>query len=379
MTWSCIFDYLGDCFRRQSGGDVLSWDAELEPHATGDFSMAAIQANSTLEDQGQVYTTPSATYIGVYDGHGGPEASRFISNHLFRHIQKYSREQGGMSEEVLRRALNAIEEDFMHMVRRSWLRQPKMVSVGSCCLVGAISNGVLYVANIGDSRAVLGWRAAHGVVAQRVSTEHNVGVEEVRKEVVALHPDDKHIVVNTHGVWRIKGIIQVSRSIGDMYLKKPEMSRDPLLVQYGCPIPLRRAVMSAEPSIVTRKLRPEDLFLIFASDGLWEQISDQEAVEIVLKNPRRGIAKRLARAAVSEAAKKREMKSQDIRRIEKGTRRCYHDDITVVVVYLDHSQSSQNGKAMEGRDYNNSFCTATPVDIYSLNSEQAKDSPAISP
>ncbi|RAL46695.1 hypothetical protein DM860_004974 [Cuscuta australis] len=349
MTWSCIFDFLRDCFRRQSGGDVLSWDAELEPHATGDFSMAAIQANSTLEDQGQVYTTPSATYIGVYDGHGGPEASRFISNHLFRHIQKYSREQGGMSEEVLRRALNAIEEDFMHMVRRSWLRQPKMVSVGSCCLVGAISNGVLYVANIGDSRAVLGWRAAHGVVAQRVSTEHNVGVEEV------------------------------SRSIGDMYLKKPEMSRDPLLVQYGCPIPLRRAVMSAEPSIVTRKLRPEDLFLIFASDGLWEQISDQEAVEIVLKNPRRGIAKRLARAAVSEAAKKREMKSQDIRRIEKGTRRCYHDDITVVVVYLDHSQSSQNGKATEGRDYNNNSCTATPVDIYRLNSEQAEDSPAISP
>lgn len=44
--------------------------------------------------------------------------------------------------------------------------------------------------------------------------------------------------------------------------------------------------MSAEPSLLTRQLRPEDLFLIFASDGLWEQISDEEAVEIVLKNPR---------------------------------------------------------------------------------------------
>lgn len=64
------------------------------------------------------------------------------------------------------------------------------------------------------------------------------------------------------------------------------MNRDPLFLQYGCPVPLRRAVMSAEPSLLTRQLRPEDLFLIFASDGLWEQISDEEAVDIVVKNPR---------------------------------------------------------------------------------------------
>lgn len=44
--------------------------------------------------------------------------------------------------------------------------------------------------------------------------------------------------------------------------------------------------MSAEPSILIRKLRPQDLFLIFASDGLWEQLSDDLAVEIVVKNPR---------------------------------------------------------------------------------------------
>lgn len=56
--------------------------------------------------------------------------------------------------------------------------------------------------------------------------------------------------------------------------------------QFGYPVPLRRAVMSAEPSILIRKLGPQDLFLIFASDGLWEQLTDEEAVEIVVKNPR---------------------------------------------------------------------------------------------
>lgn len=36
----------------------------------------------------------------------------------------------------------------------------------------------------------------------------------------------------------------------------------------------------------TRILQPNDKFLIFASDGLWEFLSNQEAVEIVYNNPR---------------------------------------------------------------------------------------------
>lgn len=78
----------------------------------------------------------------------------------------------------------------------------------------------------------------------------------------------------------------MSRSIGDVYLKKPEFYRDPIFQQFGNPIPLKRPVMTAEPSILVRELRQQDLFLIFASDGLWEQLSDQAAVEIVSKNPR---------------------------------------------------------------------------------------------
>ena len=100
------------------------------------------------------------------------------------------------------------------MVKRVLPAKPQIASVGSCCLVGAISNTKLYVANLGDSRAVLGRRVSESkrtpVVAERLSTDHNVGVDEVRKEVVALHPDDSHVVVYTRGVWRIKGIIQVT-------------------------------------------------------------------------------------------------------------------------------------------------------------------------
>ncbi|XP_057964289.1 probable protein phosphatase 2C 63 [Malania oleifera] len=371
---------LGWCFGGEGkgggGGDGLLWHMDLKPHASGDYSIAVVQANSSLEDQGQVFTSPSTTYVGVYDGHGGPEASRFITRHLFPFIHKFASEEGGLSAEVIRKAFGATEEEFYHMVRTSWPARPQIASVGSCCLVGAISNGVLYVANLGDSRAVLGRRAAAGwlgkpVVAERLSTDHNVAVEEVRKEVEALHPDDSHIVVHTRGVWRIKGIIQVSRSIGDIYLKKPEFNRDPLFQQFGSPIPLKRPAMTAEPSILIRKLRKQDLFLIFASDGLWEQLSDETAVEIVFKNPRVGIAKRLVRTALQEAARKREMRYEDIKRIGKGVRRHFHDDITVIVMYLDHPADSSNGRFDDRCLFD---CTSAPIDIFSLNADGVQNS-----
>ncbi|KAG0467177.1 hypothetical protein HPP92_018757 [Vanilla planifolia] len=371
MIVRSLFRPLKECFGRFGGGDGLLWHLDLKPHVAGEFSIAVVQANSMLEDQGQVVTTPFATFIGVYDGHGGPEASRFVNSRLFPHLHKFASEQGGVSAEVIKRAFDATEEEFLHLVKRSWTSRPQIASVGSCCLVGAITEDKLYVANLGDSRAVLGHRTTDGknVVAERLTRDHNVAVEEIRQELVELHPDDSHIVVHNRGVWRIKGIIQVSRSIGDVYLKKPEFSRDPLFRQFVPPIiPLKRPVMTAEPSIRTRKLRAQDLFLIFASDGLWEQLSDEVAVDIVFKSPRAGIAKRLVRAALDEAAKKREMRYDDMKRIEKGMRRHFHDDITVIVIYLDRRLQNEPNLMFEGQNYN---YTNAPFDISSLKTQEA--------
>ncbi|KAL8245828.1 hypothetical protein R6Q59_007048 [Mikania micrantha] len=112
--------------------------------------------------------------------------------------------------------------------------------------------------------------------------------------------------------------------------------------QYASPIPFKRAVMSAEPCILTHKSKPQDLFVIFTSYGLWEQLSDEAVVEIVHKNPRNGITNRLTRAAIEVATKKREMRYDDIKKLEKGVRRHFHDDITMVVVYIDYSQGWPN-------------------------------------
>ncbi|KAL6586518.1 hypothetical protein OROMI_001506 [Orobanche minor] len=49
----------------------------------------------------------------------------------------------------------------------------------------------------------------------------------------------------------------------------------------------------------------------------------------------RGIARKLVKAALQEAAKKREMRYSDLKKIDRGVRRHFHDDISVIVLFLD--------------------------------------------
>ncbi|KAH6801668.1 Protein phosphatase 2C family protein [Perilla frutescens var. frutescens] len=339
--------------------ESLWWYKDSGYHLNGEFSMAVIQANVVIEDHSQLESGsmsctesgPYGTFVGVYDGHGGPEASQFIRDCLFENIKKFTSVDQQMSADVIKNAYLATEEEFLSLVRKQWDIRPKMASVGSCCLVGIICGGRLYIANAGDSRVVLGRlsKAEREVKAIQLSSEHNANLVSVREELHSLHPDDPQIVVLKHNVWRVKGIIQVSRSIGDAYLKNAEFNKPPLLPKFRLPEPFEKPILLAEPSILVQELHPHDEFLIFASDGLWEHLSNQEAVDLVNSSPRNGIARKLVKAALQEAAKKREMRYSDLKRIDRGVRRHFHDDITVIVLFLDSnliSSSSLHGPVL---------------------------------
>lgn len=77
--------------------DGLLWSKDLGHHVYGQFSMAVIQANNVVEDQSQLESGalsmtnpgPLGTFVGVYDGHGGTEASRFVNDNLFSNLKSW--------------------------------------------------------------------------------------------------------------------------------------------------------------------------------------------------------------------------------------------------------------------------------------------------
>lgn len=102
MSSNSYFDIMvKPCWKGRLGGvqngrtNGLLWYKDLGSHVSGEFSMAVVQANNLLEDQSQVESGqlsslrngPYGMFVGVYDGHGGPETSRFVNEKLFSNLK----------------------------------------------------------------------------------------------------------------------------------------------------------------------------------------------------------------------------------------------------------------------------------------------------
>jgi pyruvate dehydrogenase phosphatase len=83
-----------------------------------------------------------------------------------------------------------------------------------------------------------------------------------------------------------------------------------------------------------------------------------------------GIAKRLIRAALQQVAKKREMRYSDLKKIEPGVRRHFHDDISVVVVFLDQYMMGIQASTKGGARKVSMDSVNAPVNIFSSEGQQ---------
>jgi len=59
-------------------------------------------------------------------------------------------------------------------------------------------------------------------------------------------------------------------------------------------------------------------------------------VKLILFIQYQGIARRLVLSALNVAARARKLKYDDLMNYDKGVSRAFHDDITVVVIFIDH-------------------------------------------
>ncbi|PIN03623.1 Protein phosphatase 2C/pyruvate dehydrogenase (lipoamide) phosphatase [Handroanthus impetiginosus] len=337
------FSNLTSCLSPRHNSDPLGlrdnrmWSEDLRKHAYGEFSLAVVQANLDVEDQSQVEAGRQATFVGVYDGHGGPNASQYVAGHLFDHLNRLSCDAREISENIISNAIAETERGYLDFVRAAASINGGAGPVGgSCCLVGVIWNRRLYVGNLGDSRAVLGVLRENRIQAEQVTEDHNANLDHIRIELQARHLGNPQIVVKNNGRWRVRDILEVTRAIGDFDLKYQELAVGPGFQPYRDSERLGRPYIRDDPQLHGSELEEDCRFVIFASDGLWDWVTNQEAVNIVHKGPREGIARRLAVKAMQNAGKKRRKTYADLKDLNPGQRRNFHDDITVVVVFMDH-------------------------------------------
>lgn len=198
--------------------------------------------------------------FGVFDGHGGPHAAEYVQANLFRNVLSHGRFPAD--------AQAAITEAF-EATDAQYLKEHALIRDDGCTAVVAVLLGQrLLVANVGDSRAVL----ARGGKAVPMSVDHKPNMREER-----LRIERAGGMVAWAGTWRVAGVLAVSRAFGDR--------------------PLKRFIIPT-PDIQEEVLTHKDDCVILATDGVWDVVTNQEAVTLASSIPD---AQRAARCLVEEA------------------------------------------------------------------------------
>lgn len=280
--------------------------------------------------------------FAVYDGHGGGGelVSQYALCEVQRRLESSVRSLGGGTGagSVERDIAEAMRETFLQ-VDRGLLDEEEIepMYAGTTANVVLVRDGVLYVANCGDSRAVLA-RSTDTGGADAESEDASSGPSKYDNMVavplsIDQNPDspgEKERILSSGGfvspppepglssrVWLDPEQTQVglamARSIGDHAVKG--------------------VGVIAEPVVETHRIVPGDEFVIMATDGVWEFIDSDAAVEIVADRLRKGEGASVACEALIDAATRR------WREVEG----CYRDDITAIVIQMGDLWAENGG------------------------------------
>ncbi|XP_077205361.1 integrin-linked kinase-associated serine/threonine phosphatase 2C isoform X2 [Paroedura picta] len=247
------------------------------------------------------------SYFAVFDGHGGVRASKYAAQNLHQNLIRKFPKAGEIPsvEKTIRRCLldtfKHTDEEFL---RQASSQKPAWKDGSTATCVLAIDN-TLYIANLGDSRAILCRynEESQKYTALSLSKEHNPTQYDERMRIQKAGGNVRE--------GRVLGVLEVSRSIGDGQYK-------------------RFGVISV-PDIKRCQLTQNDRFILLACDGLFKVFSPEEAVNFIMSCLEDNtIPTREAKSAIDaryEAACNR--------LANKAVQRGSADNVTVVIVRVE--------------------------------------------
>lgn len=228
---------------------MQGWRIEME-----DAHCATIGLPGSLSDW---------SFFAVFDGHAGARVSAYCAEKMLDAIisgEELSGESNG-SEPTWASVANSIRSGFLRLDDE--LREIPEIAIGedksgSTAVCVMVSPQHIFLANCGDSRAVL-------------SRDKQVAMTTLDHK--PTNPTEKERIQNAGGsvmIQRVNGSLAVSRALGDFEYKNVP-NRGPC-----------EQLVSPEPEIFTEhRIKASDEFLVLACDGIWDVMSNEELCDFV--------------------------------------------------------------------------------------------------
>lgn len=227
-----------------------------------------LNINKPMDRQSEIW--PKSSFFAVYDGHGGSACADFLRDNLHQFITR-SLSFPYNPEQALIEGFAVAEKTFNDYAKSL---NPVETS-GSCAVVLLVVGDMGYVANLGDSRAVMSGERGKKVYC--LSKDHKPGDLEEKNRIEAAGGQvyQSSVVVgseNLLGPYRVlPGRLSVSRSFGDIEAKDPELGGKDL-------------VLLPVPDVKTFKIQKGYDFVVLASDGIFDKLSNREVTNLVIQN-----------------------------------------------------------------------------------------------
>ena len=219
----------------------------------------------TMEDShiSEPHFTDNASLFAVFDGHGGAEVAKFCSKHFPPTLKANNNFIQGNYKAALEETFLKMDEMLLSSEGPNLLREFRAEGdannsfAGCTANVVLIVNNTLYVANAGDSRAVV-YTNDNEVVA--LSTDHKPDLETEKQRI--------HNAGGYVSDGRVNDNLNLTRAIGDLEYKK-----NPALKP-------QEQIISAFPDVVEHKLNKSEKFMLIGCDGIWETLSAKDIFSI---------------------------------------------------------------------------------------------------
>ena len=228
-------------------------------------------------------------FMGVCDGHGyyGHEVSGFIKENLPMNLNHLIKSE----------KLNVLTDDLSSVIKRAFISENKSLLrnkqidsdlSGSTCISVIYTPKKLIIANVGDSRCFLG----KCIEKENLEETGDNILEENKKKVkwIAENLSRDHkptITEEAERILKVGGRIRPMKDedgefIGPLrvYMKDRDMPGLAMTRSFGDYFGSTAGVIP-EPEVTEYFFKPEDKFMVLASDGLFEFMESQEIVDII--------------------------------------------------------------------------------------------------